>query len=226
MKVCRWKRLEKYAQYKMGKFRLLSLPDDVFTYMCLNFLFPNDLCALFESIVGGYVTKQHLLSVGLPLTVKVRWILYTAIKDIEYFLYSIADKCLFMSTMSSHVHAFIDWSPFKRMGLLCSPVAEYSWSAQVPHGRVNINHVSLIQAIAASFNRQRPSGYLAVYTCNTDSWGAVSMSARPTFSTQVSLLPWWIMRDSIGDIEFNDAIKREVRALCCETWYQNYTSVN
>jgi hypothetical protein len=171
---------------------------------------------------------------SMPMEVTTRWLVSTVVRSAEQLLYSLVDRCMFHAIRCSFVCAFIDWSPFQGTGRMSSPVVEYSWDNEFPHIRVNINYASLFSAISNSFKKQRPSGYLAVHTCDRGSWGLpIIMNHVPLFSTYIDLLPEWVMRDTFSpnNLYIHRSVKasiHEAKRLLAYQWpvqWLYYTSV-
>ena len=213
----RWIRLQRFAEFKQNKFRLLGLPDDVLRYLCMNFLDPKDLYALVDAVAEEPVTlstPRILQLKEMPCEVRSRWLLASIIKEVERRLHVIADECLFLAHQCTQLNAFVDWSPFKsRRHRTPAPVAVYSWHSDTrPHGRVDINYKVLLNAISNSLRTHRPFGYLAIYMCYHCEWNMLCMMPRPVFSTEVPLIPYWGIASSFYEECATHDVCKGVRA--------------
>lgn len=156
----RWQRLHKYADWKMGKFRLLHLPDDLFLSI-LTWLSETDVDNLATAVCGFPVDLAMKTHVDyLPQSMRASWTRCKVFKHFRHFLNSLADKALFHAFSVPHVCVFSDWSPFSSTFL--PPVAEYFWSSD---GRANVvvHETAMLHSVQEASRRKSCVLHISMY---------------------------------------------------------------
>lgn len=188
-----WGRLERYARWKKGLFRLHALPDELLLYVCKSGLSGDDIRNLVEAFTHSKVDHRINKDAKLvPQSLRGTWMVTCVQLNFQRFIRSITDKCFFLATLCSFVRVYVDWSPY----LTKKPppwVAAFEWRRNTcPHGIVHVNEYEVSECIMRSFHRKRPQGFVSVYRCHAWAYGRVHMSLSPDIQTHVDLIPWFV----------------------------------
>lgn len=124
----RWTRLEQYARWRQRRLRIDRLPPDVLSLLC-TFLEYVDVCRLVEAINGhAPIIRCKCDMVDIPIEFRHSWMRETAYDILETRVRSLANEaCYFSRSFSVCVHAYADWSPFKKQRWSPQPLAEFMW---------------------------------------------------------------------------------------------------
>lgn len=188
-----WKKLERYARWKRGLFRLHALPDDLLLYVCKSGLSQTDICNLIEAFTRSKIDHRCNEDAKLvPQSLRGMWMVTNVQLDIHRFIKSITDRCFFLATQCSFVRVYVDWSPY--LSRRPPPwIAAFEWCRNTrPHGIIHMNDDEVSECILRSFQRKRPQGFVSVYKCFAWTYGRVHMSTHPDIQTYVDLVPWFV----------------------------------
>ena len=129
----RWGRLEHYARWKRygGKCLLLTLPDELLSYIVLNFVGAEDVHSLMCALTGRSLTVSNIADVrAVHEQVRPRWLRQRIESAVTVMLQNISQYVLFDARHVRSVIAVADWSTFSGSEPLV--LAEYAWCVAHP----------------------------------------------------------------------------------------------
>lgn len=153
----RWTRLERYARWKQQRVRLDALPPDVLCVVC-RFL-SNDGVSSLLAALRGEARVQPVRSTDdvrwVPVEIRQSWLRRIAYDHLRTQLRSLASHtCLFSNDATLQVHAFADWSPFKKRSRVRRPIAEYFYTTDRPEWIACVNECTLVEHVDNLFRRR------------------------------------------------------------------------
>ena len=185
----RWERLRKYAEWKMNKFRLCDLPDDVLRAV-VSFLDTSDVHNLANAVCGtelDLAMKTHVDRV--PDSMITPWTRGIVFHHFRTFLNSLAERALFYAFHIPHVCVFADWSPFSSSPFPL-PLAEYSWRSNLCSANVVIHEQAMQRQVLSSVNKGSCVMHISMYGFLPS--GTFHEYKRPLFTSHYMFAPPYV----------------------------------
>lgn len=160
----RWTRLQRYAQWKSGRFPLSNLPYDILAHICRTFLTPLECQHVLTALIGrvpSMYNKADLLDV--PEELRAMWVQQCAYWQLHFGIGQLADLCFYHARDYSYIHVFVDWSPFASKKPP-KPVATVKWQPRRrPHGSMFIDSDVLYSHLFRAIQDGRTAVQLSIY---------------------------------------------------------------
>jgi len=196
----RWVRLGKYADYRLRKFPLHRLPDDVLSCICSHLTF-QEVQNLLHSMLGVepslFSKNFHLI----PREIRLPWQTSALMERVIPYLLSLKEQVSFYAGhhKGSRIIAYVDWSPFSDPKSP-PPIATYGWESiggwrvgfpyRPARLGIKIHSESLRSLCVACAKEGRCACTILLYSAYTTGGKVRRASSRPIFAEPLVLFPY------------------------------------